>query len=252
NPDHIQKRIRKQQHDKVKRCVKKSFRDCTDFSVSRHFNRFISVQRAREQDLALILADPDKAIEGCPQLKMGGSSTISQVESPQGPVVIKRYNLTSWLYAFSRLWRPSRAWNSWKAGLRLKYLHLQTPEPLAMIESRWGPLRRKAWIITEFCSGTPLLDHLNPDIRPSGKEAAEIISLFKTLHRERISHGDFKATNLFWHNDRISVIDLDSMKQHRFKFTYRRAWKKDRVRLLRNWPTESPLHQWLDETLPPE
>ncbi len=214
------------------------------------FSQFSSVLREQEENLAQILKTPDQAIENSLRLKDGNSSTVSQIDTSQGPIVVKRYNLTSRLYAFRRLWRPSRAWNSWKAGLRLIAMDIQTPEPLGLIENRFGPLRRKAWIINAFCTGTPLTKKLNSKQTPSESEATALLSFFNTLHSEQISHGDFKASNLLWHENQIWVIDLDSMKKHRFHWTYARAWKKDRARFLRNWEPDSKLHQWLDANIP--
>ena len=250
NPNLIRIKIDKKRNDYITRHLKKSFRSCSDFAVQKSFNRFSSVIRQRSEEIAWILNDPDQAIETSSRLKDGTRTTISLTESPQGSFVIKRYNLPSGLYAFSRLWRPSRAWNAWKEGLRLQCLGIQTPKPLALIENRIGPLRSKAWVINEFCPGTPLLEKLNPDCVPPKEQADGILSFFNALFRERITHGDFKASNLLWHNHQISVLDLDAMRKHRFEFTRRRAWKKDRARLLRNWPPETPLHQWLDANIP--
>ena len=246
----LQKMLQKIRHDKITQTIKKSFRNCTRFSTHHCFSQFSSVLREQEENLAQILKSPDQAIEKSLRLKDGNSSTVSQVDTSQGPVVVKRYNLTSRLYAFRRLWRPSRAWNSWKAGVRLLAMDIQTPEPLGLIENRLGPLRRKAWIINAFCAGTPLTKKLNPKQTPSEPEATALLSFFNTLHSEQISHGDFKASNLLWHENQIWVIDLDSMKKHRFRWTYARAWKKDRERFLRNWEPDSKLHQWLDANLP--
>jgi len=248
--DLIQKMVQKKCARETNRFLRKSVRDCTQFTVARTTHRYSCVLRTQKEELAVLLADPDTATETGHRLKDGDSSTVSRIDLPDRSVVIKRYNLPTQRYAFSRLWRPSRAWNSWKEGLRLQRLGIQTPHPLALIEKRFGPLRRTAWIINEFCPGIPLLDTLNPDQAPSPEEASAILHLFNTLHDEQVSHGDFKATNLLWQAGQLSVIDLDAMKRHRFQWTHRRAWKKDRARFLRNWPKDVPLYQWLDTHLP--
>ena len=246
----LQKEIQKIRHDKITHAIKKSIRNCSRFSTHHCFSQFYSVLREQEENLAQVLIDPDRAIERSLRLKEGKSSTVSQVDTSQGSIVVKRYNLTNRAYAFTRLWRPSRAWNSWKAGIRLLAMGIQTPKPLGLIENRFGPLRREAWIINAFCTGTPLTKELNPKQTPSEPEATALLSFFNTLHSEQISHGDFKASNLLWHENQIWVIDLDSMKKHRFHWTYARAWKKDRARFLRNWEPDSKLYQWLDANIP--
>lgn len=78
-----------------------------------------------------------------------------------------------------------------------------------------------------------------------------IASLFATLHRLRISHGDLKATNLLWHAGKVWLIDLDACIQHHSEAAYRKAWRRDRARLLRNWPEASVLGCWLQANMPP-
>ena len=112
-------------------------------------------------------------------------------------------------------------------------------------------MRRRAWLVTECCPGISLFDHLSAEQEPPAPEAAAIATLFATLHRLKISHGDLKATNLLWHAGRIWLIDLDATTQHRSAAAYRKAWRRDRERLLRNWPEDSVLGRWLQTKLPP-
>ena len=51
-----------------------------------------------------------------------------------------------------------------------------------------------------------------------------------------MSHGDLKASNfLISDSGKITLIDLDAMKQHRYKFTFEKAFFKDQVRFKANW-----------------
>lgn len=246
----MQKAVRKRRYASIERALAKSVRDCSRFSVQRSFKRFTAVVRDQKDRLDWLIQNPDRAVETSQRLKDGGRSTVACVKTASDPVVIKQYNLGNQLYAFSRLWRQSRAWHCWKMGLRLQSIGLQTPQPLALIEDRFGWLRRRAWLITAFCPGIPLKKHLRPDSEPSPQETAAIVTLFNALYDEQISHGDLKATNLLWHKGRLLLIDLDAAKKHRFSATHRYAWKKDRARLLLNWPSDSVLHRWLDANLP--
>ena len=72
----------------------------------------------------------------------------------------------------------------------------------------------------------------------------------RSLLRERISHGDMKGHNLFWHDGRWALIDLDAMRQHRTRQGFFRAFARDRKRFLNNWPADSALYRILDERLP--
>lgn len=228
----------------------KSVRECSLFAVGRSATRFTSVVRDEADALAPLLADPDAAVRNGVLLKDGNSATVARVVLGTRELVVKRYNLKHLGHALSRAWRPSRAWHSWRVAHRLRFLDIATPRPLALIEERLGPLRRRAWLVTELCPGRNLLELLAPDQPPPADIARELVTSFSALHAARIQHGDLKATNLLWHEGRLNFIDLDATTAHRDAHRFERAWARDRARLLRNWPPECVLARWLDEHLP--
>ncbi|MDR3298682.1 MAG: lipopolysaccharide kinase InaA family protein [Candidatus Accumulibacter sp.] len=228
----------------------KTLRDCSQFAVRHTARLFLSVVREQHEALAALLDDPDAAIARGAPFKDGGTCTVARVEVDGRARVIKRYNLKNPYHALSRCWRPSRAWHSWLAGHRLTFHGIATPAPLALIEERAGPLRRRAYLLSEFCPGENLLQHLSPEREPDAAEAKAITTFFSLLFRLRITHGDLKATNLLWHDQRLVLIDLDALVQHRSDIAFARGWRRDRARLLRNWPADSVLCRWLDAHLP--
>ena len=228
----------------------KTVRECSLFAVEHSVTRFSAVRREEADTLAPLLAAPDGAIAAGQVLKDGGTCTVARLRVDERALLIKRYNLKDLRHALGRLWRPSRAWHSWREAHRLLFFGIPTPRPLALIEERYGPLRRRAWLISEFCPGPNLFSHLSADCAPAAGEARAIEHLFRSLCRQRISHGDLKATNLLWDGQRVLLIDLDAVVQHRSAAAHARAWRRDRARLLRNWPAGCALQRWLDEHLP--
>lgn len=225
-------------------------RNCTHFSFERTQRRVLAVERSLQDELKPILDDPDYFIaEGMP-LKLGRTATVAVVSHGSRRWVVKRYNIKDALHALTRAPRPTRAWRSWVEGHRLQSLGIETAVPRAVIESRFGPLRGRAWLISDFIPGVPLTTRLNPEVPPDAETADALIALFQSLARCKITHGDLKATNLIWHEGRIHMIDLDATTQHRSEAAFHRAWVKDRARLLRNWPEGSKLETWLDRNLP--
>jgi tRNA A-37 threonylcarbamoyl transferase component Bud32 len=229
----------------------KTLRDCTLFSVVRSALRFSAARRCEVDFLAPIMVSPDTAMRAGEMLKDGRTSTVARVASGDRALVIKRYNLKNLRHTLTRFWRPSRAWHSWREAHRLAFYGIATPDPLALVEERVGPLRGRAFLITEHCPGINLLKLLSAEAMPSAEVAQAIVSLFQRLHDLRISHGDLKATNLLWRDGRVFLIDLDAMVQHQSPRRYAKAWRRDRARLLRNWASASVLYRWLDATLPP-
>lgn len=230
----------------------KALRDCTLFSVRRTWTRFVAVPRDEASRMSVLLDDPDGAFTG-ELLKNGGSSTVAKTALGPDMVVVKRYNIKGFTHCLKRFWRPSRAWHSWLAAHRLRFLGIPTPKPLGMVESRFGPFRGRAWLITEHCDGQDLLTVLGQtgDTLPGLALQRALLHTIGTLVAHRISHGDFKATNLIWDGEEIVLIDLDALQVHSRTGNWVKAWQRDRARLIRNWPADSPVARWLDEHLPP-
>lgn len=235
---------------RCRRFLDKALRNCTQFVVDRDRRQFSVALRSQQARLAPLVADPDSAIASGRRLKSGATCTVAVVGHGAAGIVVKRYNLKNWRHTLSRLWRPSRAWHSWREAHRLAFHGIATPQPLAMREERWGALRGRAFLMTEYCPGPSLADCLRPDEVPEAGLAAALEGFFTALCRLHITHGDLKATNLLWHAGAIHAIDLDAMTQHRSQAAFRRAWRRDRARLLRNWPAGCRLHDWLAGILP--
>lgn len=229
----------------------KSLRDCSLFKSARRIDRFFSMVRAETGLLAPLIHDPDAWLEKGVPLKRGRTATLARVEVNGRQLVIKRYNIKGPGHALSRSWRPSRAWHSWLEGHRLNFLGIATPRPLALVEQRAGPLRGKAWLISEYCAGASLAERYpDPGTAPPAAELDAIGVLLRQLVAARISHGDLKATNLLWRDGKPHLIDLDAMRQHAGEPAFRRAWEKDSARFLRNWPQGSALRRALEAVMP--
>jgi len=235
---------------RLRHSIAKTVRDCSQFVVQKTFRRFTAALREPWPALQTLLADPDAAMAAGQCLKDGNTCTVAAIEAAGKTLVVKRYNLKNWRHALSRAWRPSRAWHSWQTAHRLDFYGIATPRALALIEERRGALRGRAFFIAEHCPGPNLLTLLAPSREPEPAIQQALRELFELLYRLRITHGDLKASNLLWHAGRIVLIDLDALTEHRSASTFARAWRRDRERLLRNWPADSALVRWLERALP--
>lgn len=254
NPDqsinwrYLEKIVTRIHRRRLRHYLKKCLRDCSQFQVVRKPERFVAMVRSEAEFLSPIVIDPNAWIETGVPLKLGKTATLAMITHHGRQLVIKRYNIKGAGHALSRCWRPSRAWHSWIAAHRLGFLGIATPLPLAMIERRLGPFRREAWIVTEYCPGIGLADHLAA-YKKSAPPAAVLESIqktFRSLANANITHGDLKASNLLWQEDHLVLVDLDAMKQHASQIGFRHAWEKDRQRFLHNWPATSSLRQIFD------
>lgn len=246
------KEVEKVRRWRLRDYLKKVGRDCSLFAARIGAFGLRVVRREQDAELAPLLGRIDARIDAGHIYKTGGAATVARVELNGRPLVVKRYNIKSWLHWLKRFWRPSRAWHSWVEGNRLELLGIATPRPLAVLERRWCWLRGRAYLVTDYCGGEDLIARFTAHVDgcPPEAELVALDRLFAALIRERISHGDFKGHNLFWDEGRWSLIDLDAMRQHAGQGSFARAYARDRARFLRNWPADSALHRLLDSRLP--
>lgn len=230
---------------RIARYLKKTVRSCTEFSVSTDRHRFIAMRRDMEtRRLARLMDEPDAEVGGAKFLKKGNTATVIKVDCEGHDRVLKIYNIKSFWHGVSRCWRPSRAWVSWQNAHRLKLLGVATPLPVALRENRVGPLRRVAYLLTDFIDGENLASWLLKTDRKSIPEwlDAEIVRLFDIMWCSNVTHGDMKATNFMVFAYRLHVIDLDSMCWHGSQRKFIVAYKRDLMRFLQNWQGETREH----------
>lgn len=233
-----QRNIRKQDY------VSKAFRECTRFTCCRRFNRFQVWERKHDSPaLRQILADPDSAMKAGRILKSGNTSTVVQIDGPDGPLVIKRYNIKNWLHGLERIFRPSRAWASWANAFRLEFHGVETPPPVAMVEERIGPLRRRAYFITEYVEGQT--GDTVTEIESQFEDVEGMAAIVRTLADAGLSHGDMKASNFLLTAKGAVILDLDSMQET----SNPSLIEKDRERFLRNWDASPAFCARLEEML---
>lgn len=249
----LQKQIDKVRAWRLKDFLIKVGRECTLFSVRRGAFGLRSIRREEESAMLPVLEQADALLDQGHLYKTGGAASVGKIEVAGRALVIKRYNIKGFAHWLKRFWRPSRAWHSWREGNRLAFLGITTPKPLAVLETRFFWLRSKAYLITEYLPGPDIIERFAPYVESGAAPEAELQALdqlFARLIAERISHGDFKGHNLFWHEDRWALIDLDSMCQHGSAGSFAPAYARDRARFMRNWPESSALYQVIDQRLP--
>lgn len=220
----------------------KVFRNCSDVEVERSFRHFQAIARRHDTArLRELLADPEAGFRApdAHYLKQGNTSTVASMQLGECEVVVKRYNIKSFWHGVSRAWRASRAAASWSNAHRLKMYGIATAEPLALLERRWGWLRRQAYFITAQVDAPDALQFFaDPQItatqkRQAARQMARLLHKLGSLH---IVHGDMKATNIKVLPDgRPLLLDLDAMHETRCAWWARRGQVKDVRRLLHNW-----------------
>ena len=251
---HMQKRILATRLRVVEKYAdRKVFRECTDIQVKRTCFRFQAEARlyaSRLLDQAL--AEPDHLLDAdrFMRLKSGNTCTVALADIDDRKVVVKRYNIKSFWHGLSRALRQSRAAVSWSNAYRLKMLDIATAEPVALLERRYGLIRRQAYLLTEYVDAPDIHDFFaDVGVTDTHKQAVagNVARLFEKLNLLAISHGDFKATNVKIADSQPLLIDLDSMRQHTCRRIFERQHVRDLRRFLQNWQHQPQTKAMLTE-----
>jgi tRNA A-37 threonylcarbamoyl transferase component Bud32 len=213
--------------------ARKALRDCRQFRVERAPARLLVLRRDRE-DAALraLLADPGAALGSGERLKAGNSATVTRVTAGARVLVIKHFHRRRLLPAW--LW-PTRARRAWQNCARLARTGVAAPRALALLEERRWLRGGESWLVYEHMTGVTLADRLRAGT--AGESVVRgIRGFFTALRAIGCSHGDCKASNFIVDGDALRVVDLDSMRTHRWHWTLERALAKDRERFVANFP----------------
>ena len=225
---------------------KKVFRACTDVKINQNFKRFIAcspdfdAENITEDQLDLVLSDTQN------RLKSGNTCTVGSALINNQTVVIKRYNIKSFWHGLKLNIFQNRAAKSWANAHRLTLLNIATAKPLALIETRFGWFKKRAYFLTQFIQAPDIATYFVQEIDDSIKEkvAYATAQLFYKLYLLRISHGDCKASNIKIVDNRPVLIDLDSMQAHRIgrffgNWRHEKKHVKDLKRLMQNWASDA-------------
>lgn len=236
----IQKKIRRWRVWRQAKYLTKTKRSCTAFVAQKALHRFMACDRTwYSPSMQHLLSDPDAYIKTGTILKDGNTATVAKVTIASQTLVVKRYNIKNRRHALRRCLRPSRAMISWQNAHRLLFLGIRTPRPIAVIEERWGIFRHRAYFIMAYLPGETIDKIVHAKIDDSqaiGNCLDHLATLVNQLAAAQISHGDFKATNFLVSSRQLYLLDLDGMTAHRSTGAFKRAFRKDLVRLRQNWP----------------
>ncbi|MBW1852667.1 MAG: hypothetical protein JRJ15_14840 [Deltaproteobacteria bacterium] len=243
----LMKEVQRRRSYRKKKYLNKVYRECSAFVCRKTWSGFmiktwsgfmICDRDYHTEAMNHFLDDPDPVIDGGSLLKDGNTSTVALVEVDRRLLVVKRYNINNFWYGLKRCLRPSRAWTSWRNAHRLMLLGIATPKPIMLAEKRWGVVRSTAYFITEYVEGVDVyhLLHSDSEKKMSQEGLIKLVEkLFQQLTDASISHGDFKATNLIPSGGELFIIDLDAMREHRFRWRFIKAFKRDCERFMKNW-----------------
>lgn len=211
-----------------------------DFVIQESFYKKLIVRRdSISQELLTVLGDPESIFSraNVTLIKESPLCTLAKMTVGHKEIVIKRYRWKNGWQGFTRLFRPSRAAKCWRYANLLLENHVLTPKPLALVEKRWGWLRRDSYLITEYSHGPLLRDYVKEqnDAKTLDKLKENWEKIQHQLTEARLTHGDTNLQNFLVTKEGLMILDLDTMRFHCLphRLAYRK--EKDNVRFTREW-----------------
>ena len=184
-------------------------------------------------------------------IKDDRTTTLYRVQSEIGDLIVKRYNTKNLGICCGETFKSAVPESVLRWRIKFSSAGIRVAQPVAMIESRFGPFAGRSWYICRFVDSIVLTDYLGIEDRaaPPRSIQGKLRAIFEVFLNHDFSHGDMKATNLLVHDDDLVVIDLDSAKQHRFKLFHLRALRRDKARFLKNWNDRPLLYRHFEREL---
>ena len=232
---------------------KKIFRSCTAFARSSTLTSLCMYDRDYEsEELLQFLKNPETVFSAPATeiLKAGRSSTVLKIKLAGQYFVLKRYNIKDAAHGLRRCLRSTRAANGWRLAQRLRLMGVATARPAAFIEKRFFGLRGKSYLLMEYIEGEhagEFFAHNHEDNAHSRFVAQQMIALFESLARLRITHGDLKMTNILIARQlKPMLIDLDGMYEHKNQFRFKLAFHREIKRFMLNWQDNPTIYNMFE------
>lgn len=188
--------------------------------------------------LARLFAKPGNLREHAIQiLKDDDSSFVCVVEADGRALVVKHSHSKKRWRAIRWAFQSSRAVRQFLNAVKLRQYAIPTAKPVAALETRFGPFRGSSFYISEYLPGLQAGEFFSQEMYRAlwPTVARKLVKILDKLYAARLSHHDLNLSNLIIDEDEPKLIDLDSMRYHRFDWALEIGAYKDRTRLMSNW-----------------
>jgi len=234
--------------------IEKKSQYAEKYVTQRSANHYLTYRKEFEsQQLEQLFIDPDEYLENhaIKLIKHDQTTTVAVIECDGNLFVLKRYNTKGAWHFFKRSVRITRASICWNFAHRLLQAGLSTPVPVGYRENRISQFRGRSYYIAKFSPGVTLLDYLKGDVDKYKLDlAAKLMKqFFETMALQNLAHGDLKASNFLIRDERLEVLDLDSMRSYQSNQFHQHKLFRDKRRFLRNWLKQPEIYQHFKNAL---
>ncbi len=239
---------------KVPEIVQKKSQHASKYRTQKSAQYYLTYRTEFEsQQLRQLFDNPDKYLDdhAINIIKHDQTTTVAVIECDGQLYVLKRYNTKGAWHFFKRSVRVTRASICWNYAHRLLQAGLLTPMPVGYRENRVGQFRGRSYYLAKFSTGMTLHEFLkdNPDQERLQLSANLMKNFFQVMAVQNLAHGDLKASNFLISDDRLEVLDLDSMRSYQSKQFHQHKLFRDKRRFLRNWLQQPEVYEFFKQSL---
>jgi len=226
-----------------KRSIKKNLKKCLrtnkrHIKIVKHGHHAVARRDFfGKVDFSKFLENIDELAKSGQIFKNGNTCFVSRVSLGSIEVVVKRYSYKGVIHSIRHTLKKSRARRNWLHAHRLGMLNIPTAKPLAFIEKRRLSIVYKSYFVTEYVDGQRLSDFLQDTGLLEQQRLGiikKITELLNKLNKNQITHGDLKHSNILVVDNKPIVLDLDSMRVHKFNFFLKGRSLKDMARFTKS------------------
>jgi tRNA A-37 threonylcarbamoyl transferase component Bud32 len=194
----------------------------------------------------------DKLMDSGQILKNGNTCFLSRFTWNNLDIVVKRYNRHGFIRSMLGVLRISRARRCWFNANALGLLNIPTAEPLGFIEKSAHGIAHTSYFICRYLPAATMKDYLlDKRVEEDKKKliVKKVSILFQRLKKFKITHGDMKHLNFLVTEDNPALIDLDSMRFHRWNGLFIKKWRNDIFRFSENWKQTPELYRFFSNRI---
>tara|TARA_B110000444_G_scaffold95242_1_gene90189 strand:- start:2084 stop:2821 length:738 start_codon:yes stop_codon:yes gene_type:complete len=196
-------------------------------------HRWISKRNIQIESFMKLFSDESLLLKSGEVIKNEKGHLIVKVRVLDQNYYIKKYRIKGFLHGVSRLFKRTRAYNSWISSHWINALGVRTAEPVLLFENNGILGAKTSYFVTEEVLGKRLDKALEQGINIDFV-TSKIQAFFKRMSWVELRHGDAKTANFFIDHKGLVVFDLDIAGKGFSSFFNKRAIYRDKMRILRS------------------
>lgn len=204
-------------------------------------------QEDQKEEILKFLHDENYLINTGTVIKNEEGHLVVKVKIYENYYFIKKYRIKGFWHGLSRLFRPTRAFNAWRATLWLNAVGIKTAEPILLCEETGILGAKNSHFVSKSIAGQSLDSAII-----EGQDSIFIVSIieafFKRMSWIDFEHGDAKTSNFFV-NKNLIAFDLDSANKSSQRFISRNSLSRDKTRMLKSLKGYNAIFSRLSERL---